>query len=84
MTYQDNREAIPGKHGQSAYEDLPDAETYARIAVASGHVQLAKNEIMVLRQGQNEAEMIQCTVDICRIRHWGHSKETSRIYKPCQ
>ena len=44
MTYQDNREAIPAKHGQPAYEDLPDAETYTRIAVASGHVQLANQD----------------------------------------
>ncbi len=44
MTYQDNRESIPAKHGQPAYEDLPDAETYTRIAVASGHVQLANHD----------------------------------------
>jgi len=44
MTYQDNREAIPAKHGQPAYEDLPDAETYTRIPVASGHVQLANHD----------------------------------------
>ncbi|MCU4751927.1 hypothetical protein OB919_08015 [Halobacteria archaeon AArc-curdl1] len=44
MTYQDNREGIPVKHGQPAYEDLPDAETYTRIAVASGHVQLANQD----------------------------------------
>lgn len=44
MTYQDNREVIPAKHGQPAYEDLPDAETYTRTAVASGHVQLANQD----------------------------------------
>ena len=44
MTYQDNREGIPAKHGQPAYEDLPDAETYTRTAVASGHVQLANQD----------------------------------------
>lgn len=41
LTYQDNREAIPAKHGTPAYEDLPDAETYTRVAVASGYVELA-------------------------------------------
>ena len=37
-TYQDNREEIPVKHGEPAYDDLPDAETYARAVVASGLV----------------------------------------------
>lgn len=44
MTYQDNRESIPAKHGQPPYEDLPDAQTYTRVAVASGHVQLANHD----------------------------------------
>lgn len=44
MTYQDNREAIPAKHGESAYDDLPDAETYTRAAVASGHVELKNHD----------------------------------------
>ncbi|MFC7020216.1 MULTISPECIES: hypothetical protein [Haloarcula] len=41
LTYQDNRETIPAKHGESAYDDLPDAQTYTRAMVASGHVDLA-------------------------------------------
>ncbi|WP_338742428.1 hypothetical protein [Haloplanus salilacus] len=40
MTYQDNRETIPAKYGEPAYNDLPDAETYTRAMVASGHVAL--------------------------------------------
>jgi hypothetical protein len=44
MTYQDNRDGIPAKHGQPAYEDLPDAETYTRTAVASGHIQPANQD----------------------------------------
>ena len=33
ITYQDNRETIPAKYGEPAYEDLPDAATYTRAAV---------------------------------------------------
>ncbi|QDX41201.1 hypothetical protein [Salarchaeum sp. JOR-1] len=40
VTYQDNRETIPAKHGEAAYQDLPDAQTYTRMMVASGHVEL--------------------------------------------
>ncbi len=40
ITYQDNREAIPAKHGEPAYKDLPDAQTYTRTMIASGHVEL--------------------------------------------
>lgn len=47
MTYQDNREAIPAKHGEPAYNDLPDAETYTRTMVASGHIPL-RNHTEVL------------------------------------
>lgn len=39
MTYEDNREMIPAKHGEPAYKDLPDAQTYTRTMVASGHVE---------------------------------------------
>lgn len=47
-TYQDNRETIPAKYGQPAYEDLPDAGTYLRAMVASGHVDL-KNHTEILQ-----------------------------------
>lgn len=40
MTYEDNREVIPAKHGTAAYQDLPDAQTYIRSIVASRHVGL--------------------------------------------
>jgi hypothetical protein len=40
MTYEDNRESIPAKYGESAYDDLPDAQTYTRAMVASGLIQL--------------------------------------------
>jgi hypothetical protein len=40
ITYQDNRETIPVKHGEPAYKDLPDAQTYTRAMIASGHVEL--------------------------------------------
>ena len=40
-TYQDNREVIPAKYGEPAYDDLPNAQTYTRIMVASGHIQLS-------------------------------------------
>lgn len=40
MTYQDNRETIPVKYGESAYDDLPDAQTYIRTMAASGHIDL--------------------------------------------
>lgn len=40
MTYQDNRGTIPAEHGEAAYQDLPDAQTYTRMMVASGHVEL--------------------------------------------
>ncbi|AWB28394.1 hypothetical protein HARCEL1_12120 [Halococcoides cellulosivorans] len=39
MTYQDSRETIPAKHGEPAYLDLPDAQTYTRMMVASGYVE---------------------------------------------
>ena len=38
MTYEDNRESIAVRHGEPAYNDLPDAETYTRTVVASGYV----------------------------------------------
>lgn len=44
MTYQEHREAIPAAHGEAAYDDLPDAETYTRAMVASGHITLANQE----------------------------------------
>jgi hypothetical protein len=44
MTYQDNRESIPAKHGEPAFNDLPDAETYTRAIVASGFVDLANHD----------------------------------------
>ena len=40
LTYQDNRESIPAKYGEAAYDDLPDAQTYTRTMVASGHIEL--------------------------------------------
>ncbi len=40
MTYRENRQSIPAKHGEAAYEDLPDAQTYTRMMIASGHVEL--------------------------------------------
>lgn len=36
MTYQENRDAVPATFGETAYDDLPDAETYVRAMVASG------------------------------------------------
>lgn len=47
MTYQDNRETIPAKHGEPAYNDLPDAETYTRAMVASGHVEPKNSDDIV-------------------------------------
>lgn len=44
LTYQDNRDAIPAKYGEAAHDDLPDAATYTRAMVASGHVDLANLE----------------------------------------
>jgi rRNA-processing protein FCF1 len=41
ITYQDNRESIPAKYGEAAYDDLPDAQTYTRTMAASGHIELA-------------------------------------------
>lgn len=43
-TYQDNRETIPAKHGEPAYKDLPDAESYTRTMAASGHVPLRNQD----------------------------------------
>lgn len=43
-TYQDNREEIPAKHGEPAYDDLPDAETYTRAVVASGLVDIENDD----------------------------------------
>ncbi|WP_257301021.1 hypothetical protein [Haloarchaeobius sp. FL176] len=40
FTYQENREGIPAKYGEAAHDDLPDAETYTRAAVASSLVEL--------------------------------------------
>jgi hypothetical protein len=40
MTYEKNREQIPAKYGEPAYEDLPNPQTYTRTMVASGHVAL--------------------------------------------
>lgn len=47
MTYQDNRESIPAKYGEAAYDDLPDANTYTRTMVASGHIELANLDDVV-------------------------------------
>jgi rRNA-processing protein FCF1 len=47
MTYQDNRESIPAKHGEAAYNDLPDAHTYTRTMVASGHIELSNLDDIV-------------------------------------
>jgi len=47
MTYEDKRESIPAKHGESAYNDLPNAQTYTRIMVASGHVELKNMDAVV-------------------------------------
>lgn len=58
-TYQDNRETIPAKYGEPAYEDLPDAPTYTRAMVASGHVALAnleEIEAFVQRHGYPDLE----------------------------
>ena len=44
MTYQENRDTIRTKHGEPAFDDLPNAETYTRAAVASGHVPLANHD----------------------------------------
>jgi hypothetical protein len=43
-TYQDNREEIPVQYGEPAYEDLPDAQTYTRAAVASGLVNVENED----------------------------------------
>lgn len=47
MTYEDNRETIPAKYGEAAYQDLPDAQTYTRMMVASGHIELKNNDDVV-------------------------------------
>ncbi len=47
MTYQDNRETIPAKYGEPAYNDLPDAATYTRLLVASGLVDLRNRDAIV-------------------------------------
>lgn len=44
LTYQDRREELPAKYGESAYEDLPDAESYVRAVVASGLGSIANEE----------------------------------------
>lgn len=41
MTYEENRETLQARHGEAAYQDLPDPDTYTRLAVASGHLDLA-------------------------------------------
>ena len=59
LTYQDNRDAIPARVGEDAYEDLPDAATYTRAMVASGHVQLKNQEAIeafVQRYGYPDLE----------------------------
>lgn len=43
-TYQDHREEVQIRHGDAAYQDLPDAETYTRIMAASGHVPLENQD----------------------------------------
>jgi hypothetical protein len=43
MTYRESREMIPTAHGEPAYNDLPDAEAYTRMMVASGLVPLANH-----------------------------------------
>jgi len=44
MTYRDNRETIPAKHGEAAYDDLPDPQTYTRAVVAIGLVDLDNHD----------------------------------------
>jgi len=59
MTYQDNRETISVRHGEPAYNDLPDAETYTRTMVASGHVSLNNHdgvEEFIQRHGYADLE----------------------------
>ena len=46
-TYQDNREKIPAKYGEPAYDDLPDAQTYTRAMVASSHIELSNLDEVV-------------------------------------
>jgi hypothetical protein len=43
-TYEENRDGIPVKHGEAAHDDLPDAETYTRAAVASGLVDVENED----------------------------------------
>lgn len=43
-SYRAAREAVPARHGEVAYEDLPDANTYTRAAVASGPVALQNHD----------------------------------------
>lgn len=59
MTYQDNRETVHTKHGEAAYQDLPEADTYTRIPVASGHIDLANHDdvlAFVQRHGYADLE----------------------------
>lgn len=59
ITYQNNRESIPAKYGEAAYDDLPDPQTYTRTMVASEHIELDNlNEIsaFVNRHGYADLE----------------------------
>jgi len=56
MTYQDNREGIPARHGQPAYEDLPDAtkQYLSRIEALTE----TPIDIISVGPGRNETIMI--------------------------
>jgi hypothetical protein len=59
FTYQDNRELTHTKHGDAAYNDLPDADTFTRLPVASGHVELANHDAIanfISRHGYADLE----------------------------
>lgn len=44
ITYQDAREAIHTTHGEQAYDDLPDKETYIRALVAGGLIEIKNSD----------------------------------------
>jgi hypothetical protein len=44
ITYQEAREAVHPTHGEQAYEDLPDKETYIRALVAGGLIDIENSE----------------------------------------
>jgi rRNA-processing protein FCF1 len=59
LTYQDSRKSIPAKYGEAAYDDLPDAQTYTRTMVASGHIELENSQAIsefVNRHGYADLE----------------------------